>query len=394
MEGLSSLVHEAGRILETVPVHAPWRAVLEEAKMPTAFRQRVLAIAVVTSSGLAAGPALASGPCSATAIAQFAACGHEMGDDFFTANAICINVLDKGERQDCLREARVARNEKNLLCRKQLRARRGLCGALGENRYDPDFDPGAFDTDFANLTNPNPYFPLGIGSHWEYAGGGETDRVDLLAKTKLILGVTCIVVNDHVEVGGKVREDTDDWYGQRKNGGVDYCGENSRSFETFAGDVPEEPELVEVAGSWKAGRDGALAGTAFLAAPTVGKIYRQEFSPGTAEDIAVVLSTTYGFGSDPELDQQVPQALAELLCAAHDCVVTGESTPIEPGGFQRKYYARGIGLFLDVHPASTDVSQLVGCNVDPRCATLPAVAAANGGGAGPAAKVVSGRAER
>ncbi len=362
--------------------------------MPTKLGRSALAIAVVIGSGLGAGPVLASGACSATAMAQFVACGHEKSDDFFTANAICMNVLDKGERQDCLREARAARHEGNQLCRKQLRARRDLCGVLGQDRYDPDFDPAAFDDDFANLTNPNPYFPLGIGSHWAYAGGGETDTVDVLSKTKLILGVTCIVVNDHVEVGGKVREDTDDWYGQRKNGGVDYCGESARSFETFAGDVPEEPELVEVAGSWKAGREGALAGTAFLMAPAVGKVYRQEFSPGTAEDIAVVLSTTYGFGSDPELDEQVPQALAQLLCSAHDCVVTSESTPIEPGGFQRKYYARGIGLFLDVHPGSTEVSQLVGCNVDPKCATLPAVTAANGGGAGRAAKVVSGRAKR
>ena len=346
--------------------------------MSIELRPGVFAIVVVIGSLFGSGPALASGACSLTASTQWGACGHGVVDDFLSANAVCINVLDKDARRDCFREAQVARTEGSQRCRKQLRARRDLCRSLGEARYDADFDPAAFDSDFASLTKPNPYFPLGIGNRWEYAGA-EVVNVEVLAKTKLILGVTCIVVNDRVEKGGKVVEDTDDWFGQRKSGAVDYCGENSRSFETFAGDVPEEPELVEVAGSWKAGRDGALAGTAFLAAPTVGKVYRQEFSPGNAEDIGVVLSTTYAFGSDASLDEHVPQALAELLCAAHDCVVTGESTPIEPGGFERKYYARGIGLFLGIHPASAEVLRLVGCNFDPRCATLPPAAAAPGG---------------
>jgi hypothetical protein len=48
---------------------------------------------------------------------------------------------------------------------------------------------------------------------------------------------------------------------------------------------------------------------------------------------------------------------------------------MEPTGFQRKYYARGIGMFLelDVNPdGTTEVFQLTDCNFDARCATLPA----------------------
>ena len=289
--------------------------------MSIELRPGVFAIAVVM--GFAAGSVFAEGPCSATALTEWEACGHEASDDFFIANAVCLNIVDREERVDCFREARVGRRERNQLCRGQLRARRDLCRSLGEDRYDPDFDPAVFDFDFANLTNPNPYFPLGIGNRWEFAGT-EVVKVEVLAKTKQILGVTCIVVNDRVERG----------------------------------------------------REGAQAGTAFLAAPAVGKVYRQEFSPGNAEDIAVVLSTTYAFGSDATLDQHVPQALAELLCAAHDCVVTGESTPIDPAGFERKYYARGVGLFLGIHPASGELVQLVSCNVDTKCATLPPAVAA------------------
>ena len=52
--------------------------------------------------------------------------------------------------------------------------------------------------DFRNLTNPNPYFPLAIGSRWEYRSAEETDVVQMLNRTKLIDDVRCIVVRDEV----------------------------------------------------------------------------------------------------------------------------------------------------------------------------------------------------
>lgn len=336
-----------------------------------------LGIGLATLCLLAAGTALAKGGgkggryCTSTASSQFIACQHEVRDDFFTATAICTNLSEKEERSECSAEAKDESREGNQLCREQRDARKELCKALGEERYDPDFEPEDFDDDFSNLTNPNPFFPLAIGNHWDYAGGGETVSVEVLDATKSIEGVTCIVVNDRVEVDGVVVEDTDDWFGQRKNGTVDYCGELSREFELFEGDDPETPELVSLEGSFKAGRDGAKPGTIFLGTPVVGRVYRQEWSPGNAEDAAKVLSTSYGFGSDPQLDAFVPKDLAELLCPAADCIVTGEFTPLSPDSFERKYYAREIGFFLEVHPGSGEILQLVDCNFDARCAALP-----------------------
>jgi hypothetical protein len=309
--------------------------------------------------------------CSDTANALFVACGGEVRAAFFTATAICTNLADADERAECMSDAKDEGNEGNRLCREQREARRELCGELGEARYSPDFAPADFDTNFANLPHPNPFFPLRIGNEWEYAGGDEIVSIEVLDATKRIEGVTCIVVNDRVEVDGEVVEDTDDWFGQRKDGTVDYCGEISLNFELFAGDDPAEAELVDVEGSWKAGRDGAQSGTLFPGAPVVGQVYRQEFAPGDAEDAARVLSTTYGFGGDPELDEFVPEALAALLCAANDCAVTGEFSPLSPGSFERKYYARNIGLFLEVDPDSGETLQLVDCNFDAKCAALP-----------------------
>ena len=83
-----------------------------------------------------------------------------------------------------------------------------------------------------------------------------------------------------------------------------------------------------------------------------------------------VLSTSYGLGADPELDRFVPRELVRLLCAG-DCVVTKNYSLLEPDVFAWKYYARGIGFFLEVKPESGAAIQLTSCNFDSRCDLLP-----------------------
>ena len=310
--------------------------------------------------------------CSKTAGLQFAACRNEVEDDYLTASAICIQISDTAERNECFDDAGDSRKEGKNECRDQLDARKELCDAIGEDRYDPDFEPDSFDDDFTNLTNPNPYYPLMIGNEWNYESEDEVNTVIVLSDTKLIEGVTCIVVNDLVEnVDDGSMEDTNDWIAMREDGTVIYCGEESKDFEIFPGDMPQLPELVSIDGSFKVGRDGDLPGTLFLAPPIVGETYRQEFSAGNAEDAATVLSTTWSFGNGEGLDDYVPNDLADTLCLPNsDCVVTLEYTPIEPDVFERKYYAKGIGLFLEVNPETGDVNQLVSCNFGGKCNDL------------------------
>jgi hypothetical protein len=303
--------------------------------------------------------------CSLTAADQLQACHAEVRDDLFTARARCRNLDDEEDRDECLEEARTAWNEGIPRCRDQFTARLDLCRLVGEGRIDPGFEPEDFD-DPRDPTNPNPYLPLDVGNRWVYEGGDETVTVEVLDKTKRIDEVDCIVVNDRVEVDGEPVEDTDDWFGLAKDGSVWYCGEIARDFETFEGDDPLEAELVAIDGSWKAERDGDLAGTLFPARPRVGQVYRQEWSAGNAEDAAQVVSTTYGPGAT-DLDRHVPRALVQALCAARDCVVTRDFTPIEPGAFQYKYYARGIGLFLEVNPATGGTVELRECNFSAKC---------------------------
>ena len=311
--------------------------------------------------------------CSNTAEIQFSGCKNEINDEAFKAKAICINITDNQQRKQCLVEASTALKDSSKPCGAQLKARKQLCNAIGEARYDPDLNPANFEQDFTQLKHPNPYRPLGIDNHWKYVGSGEIIDIDVLNKTKLIDGLTCLVVRDTVLKDGELHEDTLDWFAQAKNGDVYYCGEEVKDYESFDGDNPREPELIEIAGSFKQGRNGDKAGISFKGKSKVGEVYRQEYSVGNAEDVVQVLSTTYSFGKNPKLDKFVPPALAKSLCANKDCIVTGEFTPINPtpDGFARKYYAPGIGVFLEVVPSTGGIVQLVECNMDSKCTTLP-----------------------
>lgn len=285
---------------------------------------------------LASDPALA-GHCETQAIVARGACLHDAQDDFLVAFANCFDTPTRDERLACKADAEEERTETREECEDVLEARNEVCALVGTGPYLPDFDPANFvdPNDVGGSVTPNPYYPLVVGNTWEYEGGGETVTVTVTDKTKLIEGVTCRVVNDVVREDGVVIEDTDDWYAQHLNGDVWYCGEVARDFETFEGDDPEEPELVEIEGSFKAGRDGARPGILVLADPQVGDAYRQEMSLGDAEDVAEVISTT---GTE-----SVPAA----SCSG-DCLVTRDFTALEPGVEENKYYKSGVGPILEV----------------------------------------------
>jgi hypothetical protein len=308
--------------------------------------------------------------CTATATAIFRACSNATLDDYWTGLGICINESDGRDRAECFADLKDSRDEADEECTAQRQARTGLCKTLGEDRYDPEFEARDFDRDFRNLTNPNPYFPLGIGNRWVFLSATEKNVVQVTSATKLIDDVRCIVVRDEVFEHGVLTEGTNDWFAQAKDGTVWYCGEETAEFETFHGDRPMTPELVSIEGSFKADRDGDKPGIIFLANPRPGQTYIEESSLGNAEDATRVIVVDYSYGKYPNLDILVPPRLARLLCA-NNCVVTRNSSPLEPGQFERKYYAPGIGVFLETVPQTGEVDRLVNCNVDPRCSQLP-----------------------
>ncbi len=193
-----------------------------------------------------------------------------------------------------------------------------------EEIYAPVIDPANYVAIIDNL-----YMPMIPGTTFIYDGntekGSEHNEVSITAETKVILGVTCIIVKDTGMVDGALEEQTYDWYAQDKQGNVWYFGEDSKEYDNGA--------VVSTAGSWQAGVDGASPGIVMQADPTVGETYRQEYYKGEAEDWAIVLSLS--------------ESVSIPFGSYNDVLMTNEWSALDtPPAFERKYYAKGVGFIM------------------------------------------------
>ncbi|MGI9293645.1 MAG: hypothetical protein ACR2PS_06650 [Pseudomonadales bacterium] len=329
----------------------------------------LLAAAFAVSLPTAANYTVGDRACSTSAHRMSRACMFDIADDYWVNRANCANILDPDERAECRREGAEELGDGWRLCGAQLRARRELCGQLGEQAYDvSDFWKAE------NFVNPleigvsvpaNPYFELVPGSR-SFGDEDEGNTVTVTQETKLIAGVTCVVVQDVEQEEGAVLENTDDWYAQDIEGNVWYCGEISENFELFEGDDPADPELVDVDGSWKAFRDSAQPGILMKATPQIGDVYRQEMAIEDAEDVAEVLQNTADGlleGDECNEDGDDVEEYIDSVCNGN-CLITKEFSPIEPGVVEHKYYAPGIGLILEIKVEDIDDEEDVGsCTV-------------------------------
>jgi hypothetical protein len=188
--------------------------------------------------------------------------------------------------------------------------------------YAPAIEPAAFSTAITN-----PYLPLRPGTRWVYEGptedGFERKVVEVTTETRVVMGVTCVVVHDAVTLDGQLHEDTVDWFAEDRHGTVWNFGEATRKRNDDGTFTP--------AGSWEAGVGGALPGVVMPARPAPGTgRYRQEYLPGEAEDMASVLS--------------ISETLRVPFGFFRDVLVTRDWSPLEPGVAEHKHYAPGIGL--------------------------------------------------
>ena len=204
--------------------------------------------------------------------------------------------------------------------------------------YEPVLDPANFTT-----TIDNPYFPLPVGRTWVYQGvkDGQTqeDRVTVTNETKVVAeGITARVVTDVATHNGTLLEKTSDWYAQDKQGNVWYLGEDTAAY------LPNGK--VDTSGSWEAGVHDAEPGLVMEANPQIPDAYRQEFLSGQAEDTAWVVNTS---GSFTVPDGTFKNVLTSL-----------EATRIEPGAYDRKVYAPGVGMIREeALTGATEYAELV-----------------------------------
>jgi hypothetical protein len=197
---------------------------------------------------------------------------------------------------------------------------------MGTKQPQVEIDPDNFVSQV-----DNPYFPLEPGTTLIYRGeteGVPTRNVTYVTyDTKVILGVTTIVVHDQAFEEGVLVEDTYDWFAQDVDGNVWYFGEDTKELD-------EDGNVISTEGSWEAGVDGAEPGIIMLADPKKGDRYQQEFLPGVAEDMAQVIGYEDSF------------------CVPYGCfdnvLVTKEWSPLDKGVVENKYYAEGIGFISAV----------------------------------------------
>jgi hypothetical protein len=199
------------------------------------------------------------------------------------------------------------------------------------NKVDASFTQ-EFGEDKDDLVSSggNPYFVLEPGHVMEYAGDEDgkptTLKISVLDETKKVDGVETRIVEERESAGGKLAEVSRNYFAiSKRTNNVYYFGEESIKYEN--------DKEVSREGSWEAGKDGAHYGLMIPATPLLGARYYQEIAPGKAMDRAVNVSAS----------ESIKLPAGEFK----NVLKTEETTPLEPGNTEYKYYAAGVGLIKD-----------------------------------------------
>jgi hypothetical protein len=164
-------------------------------------------------------------------------------------------------------------------------------------------------------TGSNPYFILEPGYRLVLKDGEDTLTITVLNETKVIDGVETRVVEEKETVRGRVAEVSRNYFAiSKKNNTVFYFGEDT-------------------GGAWRAGVNGARAGVMMPGIALLGARYYQEVAPKVAMDRAEIVSISDTL--------TVPAGTFDKVLKVE------ETTPLEPGEKEYKYYAPGVGLLKD-----------------------------------------------
>ena len=187
-----------------------------------------------------------------------------------------------------------------------------LQGGDKVDRWTKDF---AVEKDELVSTGRNPYFILEAGYTLVLEHGDERLVVTVLNETKKVDGVECRVIVENETKGGKEVEKSRNYFAiSKRNNSVFYFGE-------------------DVGGAWLSGEKGAKFGLMMPGLPLLNATYYEEVAPGVAMDRAEIVSVS----------ETVKTPAGEFK----NCLKIEETTPLEPGTKEYKYYARGIGLVQD-----------------------------------------------
>ena len=181
-----------------------------------------------------------------------------------------------------------------------------------------------------STTGRNAYFVLEPRYQLVLAGVEDGDSVTLvitvLSDTQEVDGVQTRVVEERETSDGELIEVSRNFFAFcEENGSIFYFGEDV--------DIYKDGKMVGHEGGWRAGEIGFRPGLMMPGMALIGAAYYQEFAPGTAMDRARIIS----------LDSVLETPAGRF----ERCLVTEESSPLEPGSHEFKIYAPGIGLIKD-----------------------------------------------
>jgi hypothetical protein len=172
-------------------------------------------------------------------------------------------------------------------------------------------------------TGTNPYLVLTPGRRLYYERGKDTLTTTVLNETKTIDGVETRVVEDRETVNGQLAELTRDYYAiDPATKDVYYFGEDV--------DVYRGGKVISHAGTWLSGVKGARFGLMMPGQVKPGLKFYQEQAPGVGMDRAEILA--------------VGERVATPAGTFENCVHVRETSAIERGMSDQKWYAPGIGM--------------------------------------------------
>ncbi len=179
-------------------------------------------------------------------------------------------------------------------------------------------------------TGTNPYFILQPGYNLVLEGKEGDNEVRLvvsvLEETEVVDGVKTRVVEERESKNGEVVEISRNFYAiDRTTNSVFYFGEDV--------DIYRNGKIVGHEGGWRSGENDARYGLMMPGLALIGSRFYQEFAKDVALDRAEIISTT--------------DSIAVPAGQFSNCVKFEETTPLEPGVKEYKYYAPGVGLIRD-----------------------------------------------
>jgi len=153
------------------------------------------------------------------------------------------------------------------------------------------------------------------------------DTFTASTRTRVIDGVRTRVVEDRLFLDGRLEERTSDYYAQDRCGNVWYFGEDTAVLD-------KRGRVIDTSGSFHAGVNGAQPGVYMQARPEPGRRFRQEWYRGQAEDTFTAVDRS--------------TAITVPYGSFRRALRTAETTALEPGVLDNKYYVRGVGQVEEV----------------------------------------------